>query len=123
MRIPAQCPRCRAIDERRQSMHEVSSSPMSGEYRPFWRHLQGPRRDDNFTLLSVTGPISATKVDGRGDRLLGWTCRAGHRMWHRRCLAETAMSAKPAIRLRVGPSPTFGQTQCNWGGRTSLRVR
>jgi hypothetical protein len=25
MRVPAQCPRCREIDERRQSMHEVSS--------------------------------------------------------------------------------------------------
>jgi hypothetical protein len=31
MRIPAQCPRCREIDERRQSMHEVSSGKRSHE--------------------------------------------------------------------------------------------
>jgi hypothetical protein len=31
MRVPAQCPRCREIDERRQSMHEVSSGKRSHE--------------------------------------------------------------------------------------------
>ena len=29
MRIPAQCPRCREVDERRQSMYEVSSGKRS----------------------------------------------------------------------------------------------
>ena len=29
MRVPAQCPRCREIDERRQSMHEVSAGKRS----------------------------------------------------------------------------------------------
>jgi coenzyme F420-reducing hydrogenase beta subunit len=31
MRIPAQCPHCREVDERRQSMHEVSSGKRSHE--------------------------------------------------------------------------------------------
>ena len=31
MRVPAQCPRCREVDERRQSMHEVSAGKRSHE--------------------------------------------------------------------------------------------
>jgi hypothetical protein len=31
MRVPAQCPQCRRVDERRQSMYEVSSGTRSRE--------------------------------------------------------------------------------------------
>jgi hypothetical protein len=38
MRIPAQCPRCREVDERRQSMYEVSSGKSSHELHPVYVH-------------------------------------------------------------------------------------
>ena len=38
MRVPAQCPRCREVDERRQSMHEVSSGKRSHELHAVYLH-------------------------------------------------------------------------------------
>jgi hypothetical protein len=38
MRTPAQCPRCREVDERRQSMYEVSSGKRSHELHPVYLH-------------------------------------------------------------------------------------
>jgi hypothetical protein len=38
MRIPAQCPRCREVDERRQSMYEVSSGKRSSGIDPVNMH-------------------------------------------------------------------------------------
>jgi hypothetical protein len=38
MRIPAQCPRCREVDERRHSMYEVSSGKRSHELHPVYLH-------------------------------------------------------------------------------------
>ena len=38
MRIPAQCPRCREVDERRQSMYEVSSGKRSHKLDAVYLH-------------------------------------------------------------------------------------
>ena|ERR1700730_2574150 len=38
MRIPAQCPRCHEVDQRRQSMYEVSSGKRSHELHPVHLH-------------------------------------------------------------------------------------
>ena len=38
MRVPAQCPRCRQVDERRQSMYEVSSGKRSRELHAVYLH-------------------------------------------------------------------------------------
>jgi hypothetical protein len=38
MRIPAQCPSCREVDERRQSIHEVGSGKRSHEPPPVYLH-------------------------------------------------------------------------------------
>src|SRR5262249_20624945 len=38
MRIPAQCPRCREVDQRRQSIHEISSGERSHEFHAVYLH-------------------------------------------------------------------------------------
>jgi hypothetical protein len=71
MRIPAQCPRCREVDERRQYMHEVSSGKRSHELHPVYLHEMDAAdvhsgkltlRCEQGHLTEVTLPIPAFEL-------------------------------------------------------------
>ena len=71
MRVAMECPRCREIDERRRSVHEVSSGKRSLELRPVYLHEMGAADLDSGKLTFrcekghttvVTMPIPAFEL-------------------------------------------------------------
>jgi hypothetical protein len=67
MRVPAQCPHCRQVDERRQSMYEVSSGKRSRELDAVSLHEMTPRRRrrGELHLYNVGQDCTARKASNR----------------------------------------------------------
>jgi hypothetical protein len=76
---------CRkAATPHHQARDEIPSSHLSPLEATIWEAYRGRGRMGTSQHRATSGrvgdrlwPISAAKADGRGDRLLGWTCRNG----------------------------------------------
>ena len=63
MRIPAQCPRCREVDERRQSMYEVSSGKRSSSGLVYLHEMDtADVHSGNLTLRCKQGHTTEVKL-------------------------------------------------------------